>query len=30
MMNTHHVETKAKLDSILAKNTQIEVNLKQN
>jgi hypothetical protein len=26
IMNTHHVETKAKLDSILAKNTQIEVN----
>ena len=26
IMNTHHVETKAKLDSILAKNSQIEVN----
>ena len=26
IMNTHHVETKQKLDSILAKNTQIEVN----
>ncbi len=26
IFNTHHLETKAKLDSILAKNTQIEVN----
>ena len=26
IFNTHHTETKAKLDSLLAKNTQIEVN----
>ena len=26
IFNTHHLETKAKLDSILSKNTQIEVN----